>query len=97
MINICIIHKSVCCCVLSTAQASLRTFLHPWHMSSLFFDSCFDGQCLLCMAVVPKLFRMAAPLQVARSRFSQGSQCQILRSALCEIATAKDFFLCRDR
>src|SRR6218665_1278978 len=33
---------------------------------------------------------------LAKSRFSQDSQCEILRSALCEIETAKDF-LCRDR
>src|SRR6218665_495412 len=28
---------------------------------------------------------------LAKSRFSQGSECQILRSALCDIATADDF------
>src|SRR6218665_1164539 len=33
---------------------------------------------------------------LAKSRFSQGSQCQILRSALCEKAAANDF-ICRDR
>ena len=33
---------------------------------------------------------------LAKSRFSQGSKCQILTCALCEIATANNF-LCRDR
>src|SRR6218665_1481924 len=67
---------------MTTPNVECHSFMKEWHST--------------INTVVPQTFPNGS--SIAKSRFSQGSQCQILRSALCEIAVAnKTYFLGRDR